>query len=66
MCSDSVGVISKKTILKNHPFVEDAEKEIEQIEKERQEELEASNIYGGDLSDKNEGDNAGEGGEKNV
>ena len=66
MCSDSVGVISKKTILKNHPFVEDAEKELEQIEKERQEELEASNIYGGDLSDNNEGDNAGEGGEKNV
>ena len=51
MCSDSVGIISKKTILKNHPFVEDAEKELDQIEKERQAELEAANIYGNDLLD---------------
>ena len=51
MCSDSVGIISKKTILKNHPFVEDTEKELEQIEKERQAELEAANIYGDDLQD---------------
>ncbi|WP_303815348.1 phage portal protein [Selenomonas ruminantium] len=51
MCSDSVGVISKKTIIKNHPFVEDAEKELEQIEKERQAEMEAANIYGNDLLD---------------
>lgn len=31
---DSVGLISQKTNLKNHPFVEDAEAEIDQIEQE--------------------------------
>lgn len=31
----SVSILSKKTILKNHPFVEDADAELEQIEKEQ-------------------------------
>jgi SPP1 family phage portal protein len=60
MCSNSVGIISRKTILKNHPFVEDAEKEIEQIEKEQQEELAGADSYGNDLPDE------GEGGDKDV
>ena len=34
MCAKSVGIISNKTILKNHPFVENAEEEQKQIEKE--------------------------------
>ena len=34
---DSVGVISKKTILKNHPFVEDVEEELKQLKKEEAE-----------------------------
>lgn len=34
ICRDSVGIVSKKTILKNHPFVEDADDEIKQLEKE--------------------------------
>ena len=55
MCKNSVGIVSKKTILKNHPFVEDAEKELEQIEKESQEEMEAMNSYGVDLPPDNEG-----------
>ena len=34
ICKDSVGVVSKKTILKNHPFVQDADAELKQLEKE--------------------------------
>ena len=37
ICKDSVGVISKKTILKNHPFVEDVEEELKQLKKEEAE-----------------------------
>lgn len=33
-CNKSVGVISKRTIVANHPFVTDLEEEMEQIEKE--------------------------------
>ena len=57
MCSNSVGIISNKTILKNHPFVEDAEQEAAQMEKEKAAELEAANTYGPDLPDDEEGDN---------
>ena len=60
MCKNSVGIVSKKTILKNHPFVEDAEKELEQIEKETREEMETMNSYGIDLP------SADEGGEEDV
>ena len=35
MCSKSVGVVSNKTILKNHPFVENAEDEQKQLEDEQ-------------------------------
>lgn len=55
MCSQSVGIISKKTILKNHPFVENAEDEEKQLEKEAQEETQAADIYptfeGGEAGD---------------
>lgn len=47
MCKNSVGIVSKKTILANHPFVESAEEELKQIEKEEQEEQEKSQIYSG-------------------
>lgn len=40
ICKDSVGIVSKKTILKNHPLVEDADAELKQLEKEEQEEQE--------------------------
>lgn len=36
ICSSSVGVISNKTILKNHPFVEDADAEEKQIKREKE------------------------------
>jgi len=40
MCVKSSNVISQLSILKNHPFVENAESEIEQIKEEKQEALE--------------------------
>ena len=46
ICRDSVGIVSKKTILKNHPFVEDCEKEMEQLEKEEKESQEKAELYG--------------------
>lgn len=39
MCSKSKGIISDKTILKAHPFVEDVEAEEEQLAKEKEAEL---------------------------
>ena len=40
MCQKSVGVISTKTILKNHPFVENAEDEEQEIKAEKDAQLE--------------------------
>lgn len=40
IAKDSVGIISKKTIVKNHPWVDDPEKEMDEIEKEADEEKE--------------------------
>lgn len=37
ICRDSVGIVSKKTILANHPLVEDVEEELKQLEKEEKE-----------------------------
>lgn len=45
ICKDSVGIISQKTILKNHPFVEDAEAELKQIKKENEEKTQNADIY---------------------
>jgi hypothetical protein len=47
MCSKSVGIVSKKTILKNHPFVENAEDEERQLQKEKDEAAKEDDIYGG-------------------
>lgn len=46
ICRDSVGIVSKMTILKNHPFVEDCDKELEQIRKEEEEAQEKAELYG--------------------
>lgn len=45
ICKDSVGIVSKRTILKNHPFVEDADEELKYLEQEEQENLEKANMY---------------------
>lgn len=57
MCSKSAGIISRKTVLKNHPFVANAEDEEAQLEKEEQEAAEKADIYG---------DDSGGGGENDV
>lgn len=41
ICNKSVGVISNKTIIKNHPFVEDADAELKELEKEKGQELDS-------------------------
>jgi SPP1 family phage portal protein len=55
-CQNSKGVISDKTIVANHPYVDDVEEELKQIEKERkaaeddllkQNEIDTNNIDGG-------------------
>lgn len=60
ICKDSVGIVSKKTILKNHPLVEDADLELKQLEKEEQEAQEKADAYSGAFGqvkgDKNEED----------
>ena len=38
MCSKSMGVVSRKTILKNHPFVDNVEDEEKELEAEKQDE----------------------------
>lgn len=45
ICRNSVGIVSQKTILKNHPFVEDVSKELKQIQKEEKEQ-EGPDPYG--------------------
>lgn len=45
IAKDSAGVISKKTIIKNHPWVEDPEKELEQLKAEEREEEEKQDSY---------------------
>ena len=57
MCSKSNGIISRKTILLNHPFVEDAETEEKQLEEDAKKAAERMDIY------KDNGDDEGEGGE---
>ena len=60
MCAKSKGIISDKTIIKNHPLVDDPEEEEKQLEKERQD----SDIYEGSLTEQD--DNGEEGGEGDV
>ena len=40
ICQQSMGVLSHRTILLNHPFVQDANAELEQIQEEKEQELE--------------------------
>lgn len=47
ICRDAVGIVSKKTILKSHPLVEDADAELKQLEKEEQEALAQADLYSG-------------------
>lgn len=51
ICKDSVGIVSKRTILKNHPLVEDVEAELKYLEEEEEEEMEKANQYKGVFPD---------------
>ena len=57
----SIGVVSRKTVLSNHPWVADAEKELAQIAEEEQEALEKAEQYGGAFG--NVGKGSGEDGD---
>ncbi len=52
ICRDSEGIVSRMTILKNHPFVEDAEAELKQLEKEKAERQEENDPYQGAFTEK--------------
>lgn len=53
IAKNSVGIVSEKTNLKNHPLVEDADAEITQLQKERSE----ADVYGGAFrTEPNDGD----------
>lgn len=45
MCSNSVGIVSNKTILAHHPFVDDVQAEEEQMKKEQQEKADGLDPY---------------------
>lgn len=68
ICQQSVGIVSKKTILKNHPLVEDADAELKQLEKEEAEAQKNADLYGSAFGQKqNQQDPKGDdidGGEK--
>ena len=68
ICKDSVGIVSKKTILKAHPLVEDADAELKQLEKEAQEAQEKADAYAGafgakgkETGSETDGDDSGDG-----
>lgn len=68
ICKDSVGIVSKKTILKAHPLVEDVDAELKQLEKEAQEAQEKADAYigafdakGKETGSETDGDDSGDG-----
>ena len=60
ICEKSVGVVSNKTILKNHPFVENADEEEKQLEKEKIKAAEEADEYRRAFQKQTEGDQGGE------
>ncbi|SES68883.1 phage portal protein [[Clostridium] polysaccharolyticum] len=54
ICKDSVGIVSKRTILKNHPLVEDADKELEYLKQEEEEQEKKFDPYNGNVPPKQE------------
>lgn len=61
IAAKSVGIISNKTIRKNHPWVENAEEEEKQIKREEEEEIQKTDPY--QQVFENEGDQKEDGGE---
>lgn len=63
ICKDSVGIVSKKTILKNHPFVESVDDELAQLEKEEKEAQEKADLYGSAFNAPSDDQKGGDGGD---
>lgn len=51
-CQASAGIISRETIVANHPWTTDTAKELEKIKKEQEEDRKAADPYGGAFGDK--------------
>lgn len=66
IAQQSVGVISNKTIIKNHPWVEDPEKERKQLEEEQKEKEEQFNTYQNAFHHEEEKQGEKQGGELDV
>lgn len=58
ICTSSVGLLSNMTLYKNHPFVEDADKEVEQKKKEDEEK---EQVYPPNFNKDNSDDNSKDG-----
>lgn len=59
-CQNSQGVVSKRTITAHHPWVTDLDAEMDALEEEEQEELNAQyNPYGNQFADPNQGNQGG-------
>lgn len=52
-CSKSIGIISKETIIGNHPWIKNADKEISKINKEKKSEARIEILKGGDSNENN-------------
>lgn len=60
-CQNSVGIVSNRTIIANHPYVDDVEAELKQMEKEKQEAMEQyGNAFDRNVETPAEGDNEDE------
>lgn len=57
MCTSSMGLLSNMTLFKNHPFVEDADAEVEQKKKEDEEKQQENDDYKNAFLNKGKEDN---------
>ncbi|CAI3195918.1 putative phage portal protein, SPP1 family (fragment) [Clostridium neonatale] len=58
ICTSSMGLLSNLTLYKNHPFVEDADKEAEQKKKEGEEKQQDNDDYKGAFPNKDDNEEA--------
>ena len=61
IAQQSTGILSRRTILENHPWVTDADKELEQLEREDAEAREKADQYGSAFQHREESGTGGEG-----
>ena len=62
IAQQSTGILSRRTILENHPWVTDADKELEQLEREDAEAGEKADQYGSAFRNREEPGTGGDGG----